>query len=80
MNSISHGDAYSISKVLTESNNIYKLNEKITDSHLMKNSEWGAVAYLGQSKYGLNEKNIRINNVNVNDMTNFVFAVTGYAG
>ena len=79
MNSISHGDAYSISKVLTESNNIYKLNEKITDSHLMKNSEWGAVAYLGQSKYGLNEKNIRINNVNVNDMTNFVFAVTGYA-
>ena len=31
------------------------------DSHMMKNSEWGVVAYLSHSKYGTN-KEIRINN------------------
>ena len=32
-----------------------------TDSHMMKNSEWGAVAYLSHSKYGINAE-IRKNN------------------
>lgn len=31
------------------------------DSHLMKNTEWGAVAYLTNSRFGINQK-IRINN------------------
>ena len=31
------------------------------DSHLMKNSEWGAVAYLAHSKYGRNATEITIN-------------------
>ena len=31
------------------------------DSHMMKNTEWGAVAYLSHSKYGINQE-IRINN------------------
>ncbi|MDD4733404.1 MAG: prepilin-type N-terminal cleavage/methylation domain-containing protein [Bacilli bacterium] len=31
------------------------------DSHMMKNTEWGAVAYLSHSKYGIN-KEININN------------------
>jgi len=31
------------------------------DSHMMKNTEWGAVAYLSQSKYG-SEASVRINN------------------
>ena len=31
------------------------------DSHMMKNTEWGAVAYLSHSKYGINRK-ININN------------------
>ena len=31
------------------------------DSHMMKNSEWGAVAYLAHSDYGLEEE-IRLNN------------------
>ncbi len=31
------------------------------DAHMMKNSEWGVVAYLSHSKYGTN-KEIRINN------------------
>ena len=32
-----------------------------TDSHMMKNSEWGVVAYLSHSKYGINTE-IRKNN------------------
>lgn len=32
------------------------------ESHLMKNSEWGAVAYLTQSQYGRNGHEITINN------------------
>lgn len=46
----------------------------------MKNSEWGAVSYLSQSKYGLNGTNIYINNVNLNNSTNSVYAVTGCSG
>ena len=52
MNYINHSDAFSISRALTDSNNIYKLSNKETDSHLIKNSEWGAVVYLSHSKYG----------------------------
>ena len=37
-------------------------NSATVNSHLMKNSEWGAVAYLAHSQYGLNGANIAINN------------------
>ena len=80
MNYINHNDAFNISKAIAgDSNNVYELKSNSTDSHLMKNSEWGAVAYLGQSQYGLYNKNIRINNVNMGDNSNFVYAMTGYA-
>ena len=37
--------------------------ERDLDSHMMKNTEWGAVAYLSHSKYGINyEVNINNNN------------------
>ena len=55
MNYISVDEAYSISRALTDSGNIYGLSNSSTDSHLMKNSEWGAVAYLGWSQYGTNK-------------------------
>ena len=32
------------------------------NSHMMKNSEWGAVAYLTESKYGRNGTEVTINN------------------
>ena len=80
MNYINHNDAFNISRALTESGNIYGLSNSSTDSHMMKNSEWGAVAYLSQSKYGLNGANIYINNVNLNNTTKSVYAVTGCAG
>ena len=38
----------------------YNYNRSL-DSHMMKNTEWGAVAYLSHSKYGIN-KEININN------------------
>ena len=41
-------------------NNTYGLTTN-TDSHMMKNSEWGSVAYLSHSSYGINDE-IRINN------------------
>ncbi|MFR5190981.1 MAG: hypothetical protein ACLTEH_07110, partial [Clostridia bacterium] len=65
MNYVNHNDAYNIAKVMTENGNIYGLIEN-TDSHLMKNSEWGVVAYLSQSQYGLNGSDIAINSISLN--------------
>ena len=79
MNYINYSDAFSISRALTDDNNIYKLSNKETDRHLIKNSEWGAVSYLGQSQYGLNGTNIRINNLTLNNSVKTIYAVTGYA-
>ena len=38
----------------------YNYNREV-DSHMMKNTEWGAVAYLSHSKYGI-DKEVNINN------------------
>ena len=38
--------------------------DRTKESHLIKNSEWGAVAYLTHSQYGRNGNEIRINNNN----------------
>ena len=45
----------------------------------MKNSEWGAISYLGQSKYGLEGEDIYINNFTKNNSISTIYAVTGYA-
>ena len=66
MNYISQGDAYSICKVLNESGNIYGFDTTTSDTHLIKDSEWGMIAYISQSRYGLDGNNIAINNVNIN--------------
>ena len=42
----------------------YNYNRNL-ESHLMKNSEWGAVAYLTHSQYGRNGNEIDINNSNM---------------
>ena len=46
----------------------YNYNREL-DSHMMKNTEWGAVAYLSHSKYGINTE-VRINN-NSNYLTGY---------
>ena len=39
-------------RAMNDSENIYGFLETEIDTHAMKNIEWGAVAYLSQSKYG----------------------------
>lgn len=36
--------------------NIYSFNSSEVDTHMMKNSEWGVVAYLSMSTYGINNE------------------------
>ena len=80
-NYINIGDSYKLAKNLTKSGNPYGLNSSNTNSHQMKNSEWGAVAYLTHSQYGLDGQNLlNINNVNLNNTVSTIYAVTGYAG
>ena len=56
-----------IVKTMFETAYNYKRNN---DSHMMKNTEWGAVAYLSHSKYGINTE------VRINNNSNYI---TGYA-
>ena len=53
--------------------NIFKTSynyHRELDSHMMKNTEWGAVAYLSHSKYGINKE------ININNNSNYK---TGYS-
>jgi hypothetical protein len=83
---ITASEAFLLSQAIAKANNPYGLSSSNADSHLMKNSEWGAVAYLSQSQYGLNGTNIVINNVTYDGKKTTVrtgynaYAVTGYAG
>ena len=87
-NQISIGDSYNLCRNLTKPGNIYGLNNTKTDSHMMKNSEWGAVVYLSYSQYGVNGQNIVCpNNVDLNSQVNgknedggTIYAITGYVG
>ena len=63
---INLNDAYNISKRLTEKDNIYGLSENTANSHLMKNSEYGALEYLTHSKYGTNAEEPYLNNITLN--------------
>ncbi len=48
---INVSNAFTVSQKMNDDGNRYGI-ESTTDTHMMKNSEWGAVAYLSQSKYG----------------------------
>ena len=76
---INHSDAFSTAKVLNEAGNIYGLTESV-NPHLMKNSEWGAVAYLSQSAYGLGTKEVCVNNINLNSGGTIRTNVVGKSG
>ncbi len=69
--SIKIGDIFTLCKNLNQSGNPYSFNSTV-DTHLMKNSEWGAVAYLAQSKYGRNGVEVTQNKYDGNS------AKTGY--
>lgn len=78
MNHICSQDAYSICKALSENGNIYGFEEDKVDTHLMKNSEWGACAYLGYSQYGTEGQKTYLNNVDINNEEKYIYGVTGY--
>ena len=80
-NIISTGDSYTIAKEIANASSFYGLSSSQTDSHQMKNSEWGAVAYLTQSSCGRNGTEVTLNDKNLNNKdSKFIYAVTGYAG
>ncbi|MFR5190273.1 MAG: hypothetical protein ACLTEH_03360 [Clostridia bacterium] len=62
MNYINVEDAYQIAKAMTENENIYGFTQEV-DSHLMKNSEWGAMLYLTHSQYGIGQEKVALNNI-----------------
>ena len=55
-------DMYSAGKLFRSADYITSNGINQSDSHMMKNIEWGAVAYLKQSNYGLGITDITINN------------------
>lgn len=75
MNNLGISDAYDLCLDIKNGTSVYGLSN--VDSHMLKNSEWGAVAYLTHSKYGRNGQEVTINNVSANN-TNTIHAVTGY--
>ena len=80
-NCISTGDSYTLSKEISTAGDFYGLNSSKTDSHQMKNSEWGAVAYLTQSSCGRNGTEITMNSKNLSNLdSKYIYAVTGYSG
>ena len=55
INFLTNIDIFTISTTIakiSESSNTYGVNSSEADSHMMKNMEWGAVAYFTNSKYG----------------------------
>ena len=73
-NYITVGDMYTLSQDIKNASR-YGLSG--VDSHLQKNSEWGAVAYLAHSKYGMNGQDlIQQNKTNKNSSPTGVYAVT----
>ncbi len=79
-NVISVGDCYTLSRQIANKTSFYGLKNKQTDSHLMKNSELGAVVYLTHSVYGTNRLAITANNKNIEDTTKSIRGATGYSG
>ena len=80
-NCISTGNSYTLSRKIATASSFYGLNSNKTDSHQLKNSEWGAIAYLTQSSYGINGADLAINSKNLNNLNSKnIYAVTGYSG
>ena len=61
LRSITVTKMYNVSKLIRSTNYLTTNGANEADSHMMKNIEWGAVAYLKQSNYGLGITDITIN-------------------
>ena len=58
------GDAFTTCLNMNKASNPYGLNtsDNVVDPHMVKNTEWGACAYLSKSKYGKETEEVFINN------------------
>ena len=72
--SITVSNIFTVCTNINNAGNAYGLNtnDSVVDPHMMKNTEWGAVAYLSKSKYGKETEEVWIN-----PNSNFI---TGQAG
>ena len=61
LKNITVSSMYNTSKVFNSTTYLTNTGTQNTDAHMMKNIEWGAVAYLKQSIYGLGITDITIN-------------------
>ena len=62
LNKITVANMYNTGKLFRSTDYITSNGINQSDSHMMKNIEWGAVAYLKQSNYGLGITDIAMNN------------------
>ena len=62
LRSITVANMYNTSKLIRSTDYLTTNGINQVDSHMMKNIEWGAVAYLKQSNYGLGITDIALNN------------------
>ena len=62
LRSVTVANMYNTGKLFRSTDYITSNGINQSDSHMMKNIEWGAVAYLKQSNYGLGITDITINN------------------
>ena len=73
---------YLMCESMSSSGNPYSINSN-SNSHMIKNSEWGAVAYLTKSSYGnVNEiysNNIYFNSDKRNINNKYAYSLTGYS-
>ena len=78
-NCIRIGDMYALARDIQNASAFYGLSG--VDSHMEKNSEWGAVSYLTQSGYGRNGTEANINNYNMSNINSKnTYCVTGLYG
>ena len=61
---ITIGDEFTTCLNMNKASNPYGLNisDNVVDPHMVKNTEWGACAYLSKSKYGKEIEEVYINN------------------
>ena len=63
---ITIGDSFTTCLNMNKTSNLYGLNtdDNVVDPHMVKNTEWGACAYLSKSKYGKETEEVFVNNSN----------------
>lgn len=67
---------YTVGTNMKNSGNIYGLSNTV-DTHMMKNNEWGATAYLAQSLYGRCSSSTSCTDVTINNCSAYKTGIAG---